>query len=152
MINEDLKRTILSEVVSDVICDFIELKAGDKVLRYVSNTENVLIGTDVYIVNSFDIVSGDPQSPDAQVSLTLTDIDREIIQMVQTASSIEVKVFSAPVNNPSHYLEGPYLYSVSSTSVSSATQEVSITLSKRSVLSFNASSITYNTRNFPGLF
>lgn len=152
MINEALKRTILSEVISDVICDFIELKAGDKVLRYVSNTENVLIGTDVYVANSFDIASGDPAAPDSQISITLTDIDRELIEVVQSAANIEVSVFSAPISDTARFLEGPYLYTVGSADVKSASQEVTLTLARKSVLSFNASATTYNTRTFPGLF
>lgn len=150
--NENHKRKIIQEFLEDVVVDFIQIKSESTTLCYVNNTESVEIDGLVYAANSFEIATGDPAATESETSITLTDIDRTLTELLQSAKTLEVTIFTMMLSDVSSCIDGPYYYDVSSVSVSSETQQVSLSLGRKSTLSYNASVTTYNNRTFPGLY
>ncbi len=150
---DSIKKMLLQECIPDAICDFLVFSSGDKVVRLINNTEDFYFMGNTYKADSFDLASGDPAAADASISVTITDTDRVLTELIQSAvGTIEAKVFTLRLKDTSSYIEGPDYYKVENVSLTSADSKVTVSMGRRSVLSYNASSASYNNRNFPGLF
>ena len=150
---DQMKRRLLEECISDAVCDFVTITSGDDVLRLTSNTEDLQVWGKQYLSDSFDFAPGDIYSSDTSCTLKVTDVSRRLIRLVQEAKeSITVEVFSMCLSDLQNEVDGPYTFVVDGAQVSSATQEVSLSLGRDSMLGYNASVRSYNNRLFPGLF
>lgn len=150
---DSTRKKLLQEIIEDVIADFVIIRSGGTELRFTNNTEDVKIGDKTYTATAFDFSSGDVYASDSTNTLKFTDLDRIIIQLVQTAEEgIEVEVFSASLSDLESCIDGPQTFEVSSAQVSSGKDEVALSLGKKSILSYNVSCHTYNNRLFPGLY
>ena len=147
------KKMLMEQIVDDVICDFVDISSGDLVLHYTNNTEDVIFQGTAYLSAPFSYSAGDIWATEGSGSFVITDIDRDLTALVQSAEDeISVRVFSACLAEPDMILDGPEIFTVTSVQVTSADNKVSLSLGKNSILGYNASSHTYNNRLFPGLY
>ena len=150
---DQMKKMLLEECISDVVCDFVTITSGDDILRLTSNTEDLQVWGRLYTADSFDFAPGDIHSSESACTLKVTDIQRRLVRLVQEAEEkITVEVFSMCLADLENELDGPYVFIVKSAQVSSATQEVTLSLGRESALGYNVSVRSYNNRLFPGLF
>lgn len=150
---EELKQKLLSLMIEEVICDFLIIKSDSMTLYLTNNSEPVTAFGHNYTPIEFDFAQGDIFASDSTTSLKITDVDRSLTQLVQTAeSSIEVDVFTLSLSDLDSYIDGPEHFYAKSVQIASASSEVTLSLGKNSVLNYNCSSQSYNNRLFPGLF
>lgn len=150
---DEMRHKLLQVMMLDVICDFVTITADGRSLYYTNNTEPVMAFSNTYMPAGFDYAPGDPYASESTTSLKISDISRELTELVQSApQSINVDVFTLSLSDPDSYIDGPEHFTVRSVQITSADNTVTLSLGRESVLNYNASSKTYNNRLFPGLF
>ncbi|WP_320130247.1 hypothetical protein [uncultured Sphaerochaeta sp.] len=152
MITNTTKEALLAQSTAKIFCSVLRITGTGIEFCFVDNNGSVNISGTVYSPRGFDFSPPDPQSDDGTSTVTIEDVDRDLMYVLQeTEDPVSIAIGYIRFDDPSVYIDGPYDYNLENLT-SSGDGSLKLELSKQSRLGFSASRIAYTATEFPGLF
>lgn len=156
MITINTKKALYAQDCNKVFCNALSLRNASfqDDLRFVDNTQALIIEGATYVARGFDFVPAAPSSDDASAEVSIDDVDRVLSQAFQQLPGGETRLSIGMVraDEPDIWVDGPYEYKVETFAKDSASGMATLSLSRLAPLDCSASVMRYTAAAFPGLF